>query len=109
MIFWWLHFPHLCSIGGQYSKKINFLKKKIEKLEIVKWSEMDFALEKSTKNRFFSDLMTLKKKLKNFGNRKVVWNGIERLALNALNLCMINAKIQRYICKIYAKIQRKIM
>ena len=32
-----------------------------------------------------------------------------RLALNALNLCEINAKIQRQICKIYAKIQRKIM
>ena len=34
----------------------------------------------------------LKKNLKNFGNRKVLWNGMERLALNALNLCKINAQ-----------------
>ena len=29
---------------GRKSKKINFSKKKLEKFEIFKWSELDFAL-----------------------------------------------------------------
>ena len=34
-------------------KKINFLKKTPEKFEIVTWSDLDFALENSTKNDIF--------------------------------------------------------
>ena len=44
VIFCFLHFPYLCSMGVETVKKINFAKKKIEKFEIVTWSELSFAL-----------------------------------------------------------------
>ena len=107
MIFFWPHVSHLGSIRFETVKKIIFLKK-LEKFEIVKWSELDFALEKSTKKSLFfwshvshlwsigvetvKKLTFLKKKMKKLWNRKVVWNGMERLALIAFNFCKINAK-----------------
>ena len=46
----------LVQYRGRNSKKINFSKKNFE---IVTWSELVFALWKSTKNDFFSDLIFL--------------------------------------------------
>ena len=43
-IFCWLRFSQLCTIGVETFKKISFSKKKLEKFEIFKWSELDFAL-----------------------------------------------------------------
>ena len=58
MIFFWPHVSHLCNIGFKTVKKNWFFEKKLEIFEIVKCSELDFALEKSTENDFF-DLMYL--------------------------------------------------
>ena len=43
VIFCWIHFSNLCSIGVDTEKNY-FSKKKLEKFEIVEWSELDFAL-----------------------------------------------------------------
>ena len=51
VIFCWLHFFQLCSIGVETAKY--FFEKKFEKFEILTRSELDFALKKSTINDFF--------------------------------------------------------
>ena len=57
--------------------------------------------------KFVISALSSKLNMKNL--RQILTQDYVTLALNALNLCKIKAKIQRLICKIYAKIQSKIM
>ena len=46
-------------LGLKQWKKLIFWKKTWKSSEIVKWSEMDFALQNSTKKWFFADVTFL--------------------------------------------------
>ena len=46
-------------LGLKQWKKMIFWKKTWKSSEIIKWSEMDFALQKSTKKWFFADVTFL--------------------------------------------------
>ena len=120
MVFCWLRFSHLWSIGGETVKKLTFWKNTWKTFEIIKWSEVEFKKFNlkfvRPKPKFYAKYVRLVLKALNLCkfyakfNAKYVRSTLKfnakyvrstpnchakyiRLALNALNLCKIYAKI----------------
>ena len=94
MVFCWLRFSHLWSIGVETVKKLTFWKNTWKTFEIIKWSEMEFK----------------KFNLKFVRSKPKFYAKYVRLVLKALNLCKIyakfNAKYVRSTLKFNAKYVR---